>query len=188
MTAAQRSGIIAFIAGVLIVVVAASCGSSEESVSEDEQPTPTPTTETGVNWVEVPDRGTSHIDPGAEHPPYNSTPATSGWHYGHPFGPAKWGVYDEPLPDEILVHNLEHGGIGIHYDCPAGCPNLVEKLEDLALRTQRAVLSPYPGMDTTIALTAWNFIDNSEEFDGARIQAFIDAHLDSGRAPESGHR
>ena len=31
--------------------------------------------------------------------------------------PAPWGKYDTQLPNEILVANLLHGGIGIHYDC-----------------------------------------------------------------------
>ena len=54
-----------------------------------------------------------HVEPGQEHPPYNSVPAASGWHY--PFW-ANWGVHNDVIPNEVLVHNLEHGGVGVHYN------------------------------------------------------------------------
>jgi hypothetical protein len=43
---------------------------------------------------------------------YNSFPPTSGPH--HP-SPAVWNVYDEPVAQNHLTHNLEHGGIVIQY-------------------------------------------------------------------------
>ena len=54
----------------------------------------------------------THIKVDATHLPYNSNPPTSGDHYAQP---ADWGVYQNELPDEQLVHNLEHGGIWISY-------------------------------------------------------------------------
>ena len=44
--------------------------------------------------------------------PYKTDPATSGPHFQVP---APWGVYDEPIPAVIRVHNLEHGGIEVLY-------------------------------------------------------------------------
>ncbi|MDP6402067.1 MAG: DUF3105 domain-containing protein [SAR202 cluster bacterium] len=133
----------------------------------------------------MPDQGVAHVALEEDHPPYNSVPATSGWHFGGPLAPAPWGVYDQVLPDEVLVHNLEHGGIGIHYDCPDGCPDLMAQLTALAGRYSKVIVSPYPGMEATIALTAWNFIDRFQGFDGAGIVAFIEAHLESPNAPEA---
>ena len=132
----------------------------------------------------MPDQGQAHVTPGAGHPPYNSVPATSGWHYGQPLGPVRWGVYDEFVEDEALLHNLEHGGVGVHYDCPEGCPELVEKLKDIVDDFDKVVMSPYPNMGSRIALTAWTFIDKFDEFDEERIRAFIRAHLSSPNAPE----
>ena len=122
-----------------------------------------------------------HIGFGEEHPPYNSVPASSGWHYD---APAKWGIYDTVIPEETLVHNLEHGGVRIHYDCPEGCPNLVSQLEDLAERGTEVVMSPYPDMGSKIALVAWMVLDKFDEFDEQRIKDFINAHMNSTRAPE----
>ena len=132
----------------------------------------------------LPDLGVDHVLPGASHPDYNSVPATSGWHYSVPFAPAPWGIYDQALPDEVLVHNLEHAGIGIHYDCPEGCAGLVDRLTQIAVEYSKVVLSPYPGMDSRISLTAWTFIDQMDDFDEGRIVAFIEEHMNAATAPE----
>lgn len=58
----------------------------------------------------VPDIGRNHIAEGQLYEGYSSRPATSGPHWG---APARWGAYSAQLPDERLVHNLEHGGIVI---------------------------------------------------------------------------
>ena len=132
----------------------------------------------------LPDLGADHVLPGASHPDYNSVPATSGWHFTVPFAPAPWGIYDQVLPDEVLVHNLEHAGIGIHYDCPEGCTDLVDLLAQVAAQYPKVVLSPYPGTDSRISLTAWTFIDQMDDFDEGRIVAFIEEHMNAATAPE----
>ena len=122
-----------------------------------------------------------HIRPGEEHPPYNSVPASSGWHLDDP---ARWGVYDRFIPDETLVHNLEHGGVRIHYDCPDGCPELVNQLAAIARQAAEVVMSPYPDMDNKIALVSWRVIDKFDDFDEQRVTDFVNAHMNSPRAPE----
>jgi len=106
---------------------------------------------------------------------YNSKPPTSGAHFGQL---ARWGVYTEPIPDGLQIHNLEDGGVGIWYDCPDGCPELVDQLEGIVneMGEERLLLAPYPDMDATIALTAWNRIDKMEKFDRERIIEFIKAY------------
>lgn len=122
-----------------------------------------------------------HLRLGQSHPDYNSVPATSGWHLA---SPARWGVHNNFIPDETIVHNLEHGGIGIHYNCPEMCPELIEQLESIVARVDEVILSPYPEMQTRIALTAWTYLDTFEEFDEDRIEAFVAAHMNSSVAPE----
>jgi len=106
---------------------------------------------------------------------YNSKPPTSGLHFGQLAG---WGVYDEPIPDGLQIHNLEDGGVGIWYDCPDGCPELVEQLEGIVeeMGEERLLMAPYPDMDAIIAITAWNRIDKMDEFDQERIIEFIKAY------------
>lgn len=134
--------------------------------------------------TQFPNQGQQHIARGDEHPPYNSVPATSGWHYADFNAPAPWGVHAEFIKDEVLVHNLEHGGVGIHYNCADGCLELVSRLEDIANKGTKVILSPYPNMSTTIALTAWNYQDTLTEFDEERITEFVRAHVNSHNAPE----
>ena len=126
-----------------------------------------------------------HVEPLEEHEPYNSVPATSGRHYGLV---AKWGIYTDFIPDKVMVHNLEHGGVAIRYDCPAGCDELVRELAALVAAAadegKKVIMSPYPQMDTRIALAAWTFIDKFDDFDSDRINNFIEAHESSPNAPE----
>ena len=62
------------------------------------------------------------------------------------------------------------------------CKTLVGQLEDLA-RTKKLfklIVVSRPSLDTTLALTAWGYIDTFDEFDRARIERFIDYHRDQG--------
>jgi hypothetical protein len=124
----------------------------------------------------VPDMGNLHIQDGEASPlAYNSTPPASGPHYG---GLSAWGVHSEPIPDELVVHNLEDGGVAIWYDCPHGCDELVDQLESVVGNYREGVLlAPYPGMDSQIALTAWTRIDKFDAFDEQRITRFVNAYL-----------
>ena len=136
--------------------------------------------------------GRVHIDEGSEHPPYRTVPAASGWHYSQPLAPVSWGIHTEYIPEEKRIHNLEHGGISVAYNCAErasdDCNQLVESLTSIVDRAREAnlkvVMSPYPGMPTKIALTAWTFIDAFDEFDENRIKDFINAHESSPNAPE----
>ena len=138
----------------------------------------------------VPSQGNNHVESlDAPHIPYNSNPPTSGPHL--PFL-APWGVHRSSIPKELQVHNLEDGGVVIQYKC-ADCPDLVAKLERLVqnylqqadeekkkngfTRHDHLLLAPYPGMDTTIALTAWGRIDKLNQYDEQRIKNFIEAYI-----------
>jgi hypothetical protein len=128
-----------------------------------------------VTWQEFPSLGNEHVSsPSVPHIPYNSDPPTSGPHTPYL---AKWGIHDRPVPKEEQVHNLEDGGVIIQYNCPEGCPELVEKLSGIARRYERLILAPYPGTDNRITLTAWRRLDKFDEFDEQRIIRFIDAHI-----------
>src|SRR5262245_35382802 len=133
--------------------------------------------------TQYPNQGQEHVQPGQPHTAYNSNPPTSGPHYPDPL---RWGVYDTPQPDEALVHNLEHGGIVVAYNCPDGCPALAQQLKDLVGQYRsKVVLVPRRNRDVPyrITLTAWTWLDGFDDVDAARIQAFVAAHRD--RGPEN---
>lgn len=122
-----------------------------------------------------------HIADGATHPPYNSDPPTSGPHYAEP---APAGFYEQPIPDERLVHNLEHGHVVISYDCTklTNCDAVKTQLHDVYNKYKgwKVVVVPRKNADTPLALTAWGRIDKMADFDGRRIDAFINAYRDKG--------
>jgi hypothetical protein len=122
-------------------------------------------------------QGRQHVVPGQSHPPYNPTPPTSGWHYAIT---ARWGVHASPIPDELQVHNLEHGGILVQYSC-ADCPELVAQLEGVVKRYRsKVILAPYPDMPQRISLTAWGKIAELEDFDEGTIVRFIETYRNKG--------
>lgn len=145
-------------------------------------------------------QGTDHIEKGTQHVAYNTKPATSGPHWiigGE--APVPWGIYKEPIPDEAQVHNLEHGGVMIQYDCD--CPELAQRLEDfyssyvpahripMFPTSSKLVVAPYKGIEGghRIALTAWGRIDTFDEYDEGRIVKFVEAYRDNTQvAPEAG--
>ncbi len=128
------------------------------------------------------DLGRDHLGQGETFDGYNSNPPTSGPHAPRP---ADWGVSSVPLPKEVAVHNMEHGGVVIWYNCNGGpqpldeaaCLELHDKLAAVtnAARDQGklVLLTTYQDMDHRIALTAWRTLDIFDEFDAARITAFI---------------
>ena len=117
--------------------------------------------------------------------PYNSYPPTSGYHYGG--GTAPWGVLTQPFPDALTVHNLEHGGVVIHYRQGTDQAT-IEKLTALTRQLQQQnpciVLQPRPAdqLDVPIAVTAWTYLLKLNGLDEAAITRFFRAHV--GRGPE----
>ncbi|MBX4186962.1 MAG: DUF3105 domain-containing protein [Candidatus Doudnabacteria bacterium] len=122
--------------------------------------------------------GQQHIDQGStNHPPYNSNPPTSGWHWPQP---ADWGVYSTTLPDEELVHNLEHGGIWISYKPDKVDQNTINMLNDFAKRYPLIVVEPREKNDAAISLAAWTHLENLDHYDERLILEFISAFHNRG--------
>jgi hypothetical protein len=126
------------------------------------------------------DQGGTHIQLGRPHPAYNSDPPTSGWHTPQT---ANWGAFRNAIPDQIIVHNLEHGGIWISYSDPKDT-TLVEKLETLTARYRsKVILTPRSGNDAPIVVAAWTRLMKLDTYDEEKIVRFIDAFKNKG--PES---
>jgi len=88
---------------------------------------------------------------------------------------ADWGVHRLPVPPDLQVHNLEHGGVALQYNCPEGCPNLVVRLEEIARSRDLVLVAPDPLMKPGLVLTAWGRSERLDSFDEAKILAFLDA-------------
>lgn len=131
--------------------------------------------------------GRDHIKVGEQHAAFKTNPPTSGPHYEDEL---PLGIYDEQQLDERLIHNLEHGHIWVSYNCPEGCPELVEQLQDVVKRHQLSVLEPRKENPNRIALAAWEYYDAFDEFDDKRIEAFFQQREDKGpeKLPPTAHK
>ena len=114
---------------------------------------------------------------------YNSDPPTSGMH-----SPTfeRCGIFDSPLPDEIQVHNLEHGFVLVQYnETDEGFINeLTDAMGNLPGWPNYYILAPYYEMEHKIALTAWGALAYIEEIDSILMNDFAKAYR--GQGPENG--
>jgi hypothetical protein len=137
----------------------------------------------------IPDQGQGlHLANAEDTPPvaWNSNPPTSGYHWGG--GTAPWGIMAEPVNDTLTVHNIEHGGVIIHYRQgldQATVEQINDLGRDLLRRNPCVVVVPRPAdkIDAPIVLTAWNYLLRLDSFDSQVILEFFNAHI--GRGPEA---
>jgi alpha-galactosidase len=99
---------------------------------------------------------------------------------------APWGSSRAEIPDEVLLHNLEHGGIWISHKNPSDTA-LVEKLEALASRYRsKVIVTPRSRNESPIAIAAWERLLKLDTYDEDRIVEFINAFRNKGpeRVPD----
>jgi len=135
-------------------------------------------------------------------PKWNTDPPTSGPHNEQP---AVWGSYEDPVPLAQGIHNLEHGGVVVHYgdDVPE---QEVEQIRTWYADDPNGLLvAPLDKLGDKIALSAWTteaelagdspdkgqgFLAKCTRFDEGAFSEFRDAHRYKGpeRLPEDALR
>ncbi|MDX2087019.1 MAG: DUF3105 domain-containing protein [Kofleriaceae bacterium] len=166
----------------LPLLVLAAC-SSEETV---EGPVPVGGCDGLVTHVagEPPD----HVATGST-VEWSTNPPATGAHYG---SWAAWDRHYENLPRGTWLHNAEHGGVIVLYNCPDGCPDVVGALYDVARAapvdptctapvTKRIILAadPFLPEGVQIAAVAWNTFYTASCLD-PYLQTFVDTHFRHG--------
>ena len=141
----------------------------------------------GVSYAS---QGGNHIQVGEKHPAYNSDPPSSGWHYATSFAPTPWGVYTQEVPDEVFLHNEEHGGVIVTYkpDLPK---DQVKKLQALfappysnkTFSPSKAIVTPRSKDTHAIELASWTVTLNLDSYDQATLEKFYLQHVS--KSPES---
>ena len=146
----------------------------------------------GTIGTQIADEGTpSHIDPSTQWT-YKFYPPTSGPHYSVAgSAPVPWGTVDT-LVEGQFVHNLEHGGVVILYNCPSSndcttlknsLTNYVQKLApaEPTYNEPKIIMTPYShGMTKKVALVAWHYIEFLDAYDENAITQFYENHVDHG--------
>ena len=137
-----------------------------------------------INRPADPNTGRRHLEPG-ETPPtsYSTTPPTSG---PHSPSTAIWNIYTQPIADEFLVHNLEHGGIVIHYrptTAASTVAQLTEFVQSQPNYPEGYILAPRENLPSAITISAWEYYLTQFQFNEQQMRSFVAAHYDQG--PES---
>lgn len=130
----------------------------------------------GCAIKKYPEQDRDHIDANAARPKYNSTPPSSGPHRQQP---ANWGSYDEPVDDEVLVHNLEHGGIVIHHKGLSDTQT--DRVSEIADDYPTGVIAlPNENIKVPIALSAWRTVQTCDRVDEVVVRAFVEEYCNKG--------
>lgn len=147
-----------------------------------------PATECVVTTADAAERPSQTHVPTCSELTLPHVPPTGGNHYGIW---ASYRVYETPVPWGFLIHNMEHGGVVLAYDCPSGCPNVVSALTTIASEVtdatcptgrNRMIVVPVPGLGVPIAAVAWGHQYKATCLDRASLTAFVGDHY--GMAPE----
>lgn len=165
---------------VVLIVVAALGGIYWYSGSKKDT---TPPAQLGTQHS---DQGNKHIAPNEPHDPYNSDLPSSGPHYSQP---APWGVYEEDIPPEVFVHNLEHGGIVVTYR-PDLSPDQLALLKNLltapfsrqGFSPTKVLLFPRASNTNFIQIASWTRTFNLDSYDENLIVEFYLGNV--GKSPE----
>ncbi len=175
----KRTGLVlAVVAAVLVLAVAGVVPvvllADDEGEGTDEATTSQgpPDLSEVVTYDDLP---TTHV---TEPVDYQQVPPVGGPHFG------AWldcGAYEEAVPDENAVHDLEHGAVWITHD-----PDLAD--EDVAALEaalpQNGIMSPYDGLPSPVVVTGWGAQLELTGADDPRLPLFVEEYDDGVTAPE----
>lgn len=134
----------------------------------------------------VTDEGRGHVDLGTK-VDYRAQPPASGSHYP---STAEWKAYfDQQLPPEYYVHNLEHGGVALVFNCaPAACESLKANINGLyrsLSKSKYGTVKLVATQDSTLPegqiwLLAWARRQMLDKWDQNEVSKFYEVYKDHG--------
>ncbi len=139
------------------------------------EPAPAPAQVTLDDVVTYEDLPTTHTEKPVT---YDQSPAVGGPHA------RAWldcGTYDEPVREENVVHDLEHGTVwfAVSEDLDP------ESLAALgAMLPDNGILAPYPGLDAPAVVTVWGAQLRLTGAEDPRLPLFLAAYGNGRTAPE----
>lgn len=113
---------------------------------------------------------------------YELSPPVGGDHFPVP---ATCGFYEAETapPDELVVHDLEHGAVWIAYD-PGLDEAQLATLRDLVAQQAKVTATPVDGLGSPVVLSAWARQLPLDTVDDPRVVQFIETYRNSANAPE----
>lgn len=131
------------------------------------------------------EQGRDHIAVGSPHEPYDGPAPHSGPHYAAPDGPVRPGFYDDAIPPEGPVHNLEHGQIVFWYD-PEAPDDVISDIQQAVEQEEFATVgAPYANLNTdkNFVMAAWGVTQACDQVSQTVVDEFRRAYQGT-RGPE----
>ncbi len=140
------------VGGAAIVLLAAAALAIVLAFGRSDQSARDVLRDAGCTLQTFPAQGANHVAQLPKGFKYNSFPPTSGPH--HP-NPAPFDLYEQPVDQIFLVHNLEHGGVVIQYGGDIPRSEVDRMVTWYRNEPNGLVIAPQPALGDRIALTAW---------------------------------
>src|SRR3989344_3184046 len=158
----------------LVIIVGGTLLSTKGGLKKQEELSKT------MMGEKIADLGAAHVAKNAPHSGYNSNPPTSGPHWA---GVAGAGIKDEPVPDELVLHSMEHGAVVVWYREGLDQSEIEKITEAFNSSSGKKIMLARKDLDVPVALTSWGYLLKLETIDEAKIKEFIETNND--RAPEN---
>lgn len=157
----------------LIIIVGGIWFSSKEEVKNSEK------LSKPMMGEKMADEGAEHVGRDESHSAYKSNPPTSGPHWVGVAGP---GIKDEIVPDELVLHSMEHGAAVVWYKDGLE-QSEIEKIKEVFVNSSgKKIMLARKDLDVPVALTSWGYLLKLQSVDQVKIKEFIETNND--RAPE----
>jgi hypothetical protein len=95
-----------------------------------------------------------------------SDPPTSGKHFQ---SPPPLMIYDEPVPQWILLHALEHGNVLVQYGDKVSAADRAALRASVLKHRARTLMAPYPKLGKRVVYTAWQRMLTCQGFQEAAL-------------------
>ncbi|MFK0238673.1 DUF3105 domain-containing protein [Streptomyces vinaceus] len=92
-------------------------------------------------------------------------------------------VYDQPLRNEHAVHSLEHGVVWVTYSRYVP-QRVVDAFRKKVEGRPHRMMSPVPGQNAPVTLTAWGRQLSVTSADDPRVEQFFEAYVQGPQSPE----
>jgi len=172
MTTEQK--VIGGIALLTILIIVGGVWLSDKSGTENAEKLSRP-----LMGEKMADEGAGHVDRDETHSAYKSNPPTSGPHWEGVAGP---GIKTEPVPDELILHSMEHGAVVVWYREDLSEKDVDTIKEAFNSASGKKIMLSRANLDVPVALTSWGYLLKLESIDEEKIKEFIETNND--RAPE----
>ena len=116
--------------------------------------------------------------------PHQQTVAPDGGNHNEV--PQSCQVYSAPIPNVNAVHSLEHGAVWAAYNPAKASKDDIAALTRLATGNPSRMVSPYPGLASTISLQAWGERLTVDSAKDARVAKFFTLFTNGPQTLEAG--